>query len=134
MTWLSIFGIYIGYHFVNILIAKWNAVVVADRTRKGNPKQIEHGWYFLLYIALCIPQYWFINLWFVGAVFCLHGSVFPVAYNLCRPDISPFNLSKTSKSKYDKFLIRIGFKDMEIPDFAAELISLVLFTFSLFAA
>lgn len=133
MTWLIIILIYAGYHIANILIAKWNAVVVADRIRKGNPKQIEHGWYFILYVALCAPQIWLVNWWFVGAVFCLHGSVFPVAYNLCRPNIPPFNLSKTSKAKYDKFLVRMGFKSMEIPDMAAELISLLLFTISLFA-
>jgi|GEM_PF-4888422 len=132
MNWISIFGIYIGYVLVNIIIAKWNAVVVADRIRKGNPKQIEHGWYFLLYVALCVPQYWFINLWFVGAVFCLHGSAFPVAYNLFR-GITPFNLSKTSKSKYDQKLVQMGFKDMEIPDFIAEFVSALLFTISLFA-
>ena len=132
MTWLSIFGIYLGYYLVNILIAEWNAVVVADRTRKGNPKQIEHFAYFIGYCALCAPQIWLVNWWFAGAVFCLHGSIFPVAYNLFRPDVPPFNLSKTSKAKYDRTLVKIGFKSMEIPDMAAELISLLLFTFSLF--
>lgn len=133
MTWLSIIGIYAGYHVANILIAKWNAHTVAVRTRKGNPKQIEHFWYFVGYCLICAPQYWLVNAWFAEAVLVLHGSIFPIAYNSFR-HLAPFNLSKTSKSKYDKFLVRIGFKDMEIPDFAAEFISALLFTISLFAA
>lgn len=133
MNWLNITLIYIAYHIANILIAKWNAVIVANRIKRGNPKQIEHGWYFIGYVVLCAPMYWFINIWFAGAVLCLHGSVFPVAYNLLR-GITPFNLSKTSKSKYDRTLVRIGFKDMEIPDFAAEFVSALLFTISLFQA
>jgi len=132
MNWIWIIVLYAAYHVVNIIIARINADTVQRRIDNRDAKQIEHGWWFIGYVAICTPMGCAVNWWFAGAVFCLHGSIFPVAYNLCR-GITPFNLSKTSKAFYDRTLVKIGFKDMEVPDFAAELISLVLFTFSLFA-
>ena len=133
MNWIWIIVLYSAYHVVNIIIARINADTVQRRIDNRDAKQIEHGWWFLLYVVLCVPMGWAVNWWFVGAVLCLHGSVFPVAYNSFR-HLAPFNLSKTSKAVYDRTLVKMGFKDMEIPDFAAEFVSALLFTVSLFAA
>jgi hypothetical protein len=132
VNWHWIILLYASYHAANILIAKWNVHTVFTRMANGNPKQIEHFWYFAGYCLICAPQVYLVNLWLAGSVLCLHGSIFPVAYN-CYRGLAPFNLSKISKSKYDKLLVRIGFKDMEAPCIIAELASLILFTFSLFA-
>ncbi len=124
--------IFVLYHFVNIGLGKWNAVIVQHRIDSGNPKQIEHFWWGLMYGALCLPWYWVYghNFMYVLALVPLHLSIFAPAYNSYR-GLARFNLSKTSKAITDKTLVKMGFKSMEIPCAIAEVISIILLLISI---
>ena len=66
---------FLGYHGLNILIANWNVNTVIDRMAKGNRRQIEHFWYGLGYLIICLPMYCIANIWFVLAVIPLSAQI-----------------------------------------------------------
>lgn len=123
--------IFVGYHLVNIPLAYWNVEIVMNRIIDGNKKQIEHFWWGLGYAIICLPQYFLFGGWFLIAIIIPHLTIFAPMYNHYR-GFEPFTLSKTSSSLTDRFMVRIGLKDIEGACILAELLAIVFFTISLY--
>lgn len=116
--------IYLIFILINIGIAYLNNRERLNHIASGNTEQVNHVFWAAIYAAACIPV--IIYKPFLGiAVGLLHAVVLPVAYNAFA-HIDLFNLSKTTTAKYDQWLIKIGLKNMFIPDLIALLISLFL--------
>lgn len=124
--------VWLLYTGINIAIAEWNDTVRRSRIKAGNPRQIEHFWYWLGYCLLCLPVYLISESWVeLLSILLLHISVFTVSYNRFS-DLPAFNLSKTSKAITDRTLVKIGLKSYAPVAIPAFIISLALFTLQLF--
>lgn len=127
-----IIATWVVFILINIGIAEWNDHVRRVRIRLGDPRQIEHPWYALLYCALCYPVFYISNSWVeLISILLLHISVFTVAYNRFS-DNPAFNLSRTSKALTDRLLVSLGFKSYELVAVTAFCISAVLFILQFF--
>lgn len=92
---------------INALIAIANNRERISNIKRGIAKQINHGLWFGIYSALCVPIF-FIN-WKLGvAVFLQHGYFFPIFYNLIAlGGGNAFHLSTTTEAKYDGTIVKI---------------------------
>lgn len=110
---------------INFIIAIENRNERNNHIATGNPEQVDHTAWAIAYCAACgiLGVY----RWQLGvSVLLLHASVFPVMYNLLtHAQGGAFAISKTTTSKYDQFLIKIGLEDAVLPN-------AVFFTASLF--
>jgi hypothetical protein len=106
ITWLLFVAINAGIAFAN------NQERLAH-IKDGNPAQVNHTLWTLLYLMPCIGLA-FYNWHLACSILLLRASVFPIFYNLMAK-LPAFNLSKTTTSKYDTFL-RSFLDDMVLPD------------------
>jgi hypothetical protein len=114
---------FIIYIVVNVVIALIQRDIRAFRLKTGNPNQINHTLWWLIYSASILPV-WFLthNLCLIGSILLQHAWVFSPVFNIMI-GMPPFNLSKTTTSIFDQTLVKIGFK-------STEWVMLVLFTVS----
>lgn len=131
MIYLYPILVFLTYHGLNILLGWWNVEIVMSRIVRVDKRQIEHGWWSIGYLLLCLPMTFIFNSWLALSVMMLHLSVFPVSYNLFR-GMPTFYLSKTSSAVVDKFMVRMGLKTSEVVNMIAEAIAIGLFIFSLY--
>lgn len=124
---LLILAIWIGYWGVNIFIAWWNNVIRLNRIKAGNKTEINHPLWGAFYCGLCaIPFIWIHSWWQVLSLVALHGSVFPVAWNIMQGNNTPaFFLSKTTTALFDRFQLWLGFTSSEFFNLMCLAVSLV---------
>ena len=131
MTWWFIVGVWVLFVLICIVTAEWNVSIVKKRIKNGNPNQIEHGLWFAGYCALCAAIFYISLNWIeVISLLCLRASVFPVSYNLF-DGLPPFNLSKSSKSIFDRTQVNLKLKSSEEVNIIAFCISIVLMAYQI---
>lgn len=132
MTWWFIVGIWCLFVAICILTAEWNDSIRRKRIKDGNPKQIEHFWWFFAYCILCSGVFYISHNWIqIGSILLLRASVFPVSYNMYA-GLAPFNLSKTSKAIFDRLQVRLGLESSEEVNIIAFCISVILLFIQIF--
>ena len=99
-----IYGTFVA---INILIAILNNAERIHNIKTGNPLQVNHTFWFILYSILCVPVV-FVSPLLATAVFLQHGWLFPMVYNLIALGYADvFHLSTTTSSKYDQTILKV---------------------------
>jgi hypothetical protein len=120
-------GFWILFLVINIVWGYWHDWLRREEIRDKTFKALPHGWWFLFYMMLCCApgafgkQDW--QLWV--SLICLHGCVFPVAFNHWAEEPA-FHLSRTTRSMYDRFQVWTGMKDAFVFNLGALLVSVGL--------
>lgn len=114
-------ALWIAVVCVNIMMARLHSVLVKKAIATNTTTAILHGAWGFAYLGLTmIPLFFHWNsLKWTNALNgfsygLLHASVFPFFYNGFR-GLHEFNLSTTSKSLYDRILVKLKFKTAEMP-------------------
>lgn len=126
IVWIIVY--YVSYGVLNVVLARLHNFFRVRAIKAGLQNAIDHSFWFVWYAIACVPSMR-ISIWFFLAAGLQHAFVFPFAFNrFANPDVSPFYLSKTSKSGYDQELIKMKFKTSFIPSLVFFLLSVALLT------
>lgn len=117
--------LYIVWLVLNIAIAWLHNQLRINAIAAGR-KAISHGWWALVYAAIClVPMHWLLDWKYYLALILLHLSVFPAALNSFF-GVDLFHLSVTSTALTDRFMVKVGLTDTAAVNTIALFASILL--------
>lgn len=119
-------SVWVCYLALSMSLAGFHDIYRVSYMKAGMKERFKHWAWALFYFFCCLFSFLFFHNWYlVVSLSLLHISIFPVVCNTLaeRP---VFNLNKNSTLITDRIMIKLGFKDTEVLNFSAFLISVVL--------
>ena len=119
-------SVWVCYLAGSMALAGFNDIYRLSYERSGMKEKFKHWAWAAFYFLCCLFSFWIFENWFlVFSLFLIHLSIFPIVCNMLaeRP---VFNLNKNSKLITDRILIKLGFKDTEVLNVTAFVISIIL--------